>query len=94
MLGEGRRGRSLELVHALFVEQLIPSGHILRRLDSVLDTGWVRKEVRRVDTEKTGRPSWDPEAIVRMMLLGYLLYGYSDGSSFCTFQLNATFIET
>ena len=48
MLGESRRGRSSERMHAFFVERLIPSGHILRRLDSVLDTGWVREEVRSV----------------------------------------------
>jgi len=77
MLGESRRGRSSELVHAFFVEQLIPTGHILRRLDSVLDTKWVREEVRRFYSEKTGRPSWDPEVILRMMLLGFL-YGYSE----------------
>jgi transposase len=77
MLGESRRGRSSELMHAFFVEELIPSGHILRRLDSVLDTRWVREEVRSLYTEKTGRPSWDPEVILRIMLLGFL-YGYSE----------------
>jgi transposase len=77
MLGESRRGRSSDLVHAFFVDTLIPAGHILRRLDRVLDTQWVREAVKALYTEKTGRPSWDPEVILRMMLLGFL-YGYSE----------------
>lgn len=77
MLGKSRRGRPSDMVHAFFVEQLIPPGHILRRLDAILDTRWVRDEVRSTYAAKTGRPSWDPEVIVRMMLLGFL-YGFSD----------------
>ena len=76
MLGDSRRGRSTEMAHAFFVEDLIPRDHILRRIDAVLDTAWVREEVAGC-YGTTGRPSWDPEVIVRMMLLGYL-FGFSE----------------
>jgi transposase len=77
MLGDPRRERSGEMMHAFFVEELIPSDHILRRIDAVLDTSWVRAEVASCYSERMGRRSWDPEVILRMMLLGFL-YGYSE----------------
>ncbi|MGD1147580.1 MAG: transposase [Thermoanaerobaculaceae bacterium] len=64
------------MAHAFFVEDLIPKDHILRRIDAVVDTSWVRAEVAGC-YGATGRPSWDPEVIVRMMLLGYL-FGFSE----------------
>ena len=77
MLGDSRRGRTDEMLHAFFVDQLIPPNHILRLLDKVLDTQWVRAEVASSYSATKGRRSWDPEVVVRMMLLGYL-YGYSE----------------
>ena len=76
MLGDSRRGRSGAMAHAFVVEDLISKDHILRRIDAVLDTSWVREEVAGC-YGTTGRPSWDPEVIVRMMLLGYL-FGFSE----------------
>jgi IS5 family transposase len=77
MLGDSHREQSEEMFHAFFVEQLIPANHILRALDKALDTRWVRDEVASCYSATRGRRSWDPEVIVRMMLLGYL-YGYSE----------------
>lgn len=77
MLGDSHRERPEEMVHAFLVDQLIPQNHILRSLDKALDTWWVRGEVASCYSANKGRRSWDPEVIVRMMLLGYL-YGYSE----------------
>jgi hypothetical protein len=63
MLGDSRRGRSGAMAHAFCVEDPIPKDHILRRIDAVLDTSWVREEVAAC-YGTTGRPSWDPEVIV------------------------------
>ena len=71
MLGDERRLSSGETFHYFDVEELIPAGHILRRIDAVLDLEWVRAEVAPLYS-KRGRPSIDPEVVVRMMLLGYL----------------------
>jgi transposase len=76
MLGDEKRRETPELFHTFNVEQLIPPNHILRRIDAVLDTSWIRKEVEDCYS-KVGRPSWDPEVIVRMILLSYL-YGLSE----------------
>jgi len=76
MLGDEKRQISGEAFHYFNVEELIPANHILRRIDAVLDLSWVRDELRDCYAER-GRKSWDPEVIVRMILLGYL-YGFSE----------------
>ena len=71
MLSDKRRltrGRAFDYFD---VEELIPAGYILRRIDAVLDLEWVRAEVAPLYS-KGGRPSIDPEVVVRMILLGYL----------------------
>ena len=76
MLGDEKRQISGEAFHYFNVEELIPANHILRRIDAVLDLSWVRDELRDCYADR-GRKSWDPEVIVRMILLGYL-YGFSE----------------
>jgi len=50
---------------------LVPDDHILKRVDGVLELGWLRDEVRDSYCEANGRPSIDPEAAVRLMLAGF-----------------------
>ena len=71
MLGDEKKLDSGDMFHVFNVDELIPPNHLLRRIDSVLDTSWVRKEVAECYSDR-GRPSWDPEVIIRMILLGYL----------------------
>ena len=71
MLGDEKELDSGDMFHVFNVDELIPPNHLLRRLDAVLDTSWVRKEVADCYSDR-GRPSWDPEVIIRMILLGYL----------------------
>jgi len=71
MLGDEKKLDSGDMFHVFNVDELIPANHLLRRLDAVLDTSWVRKEVAECYSDR-GRPSWDPEVIIRMILLGYL----------------------
>jgi transposase len=49
---------------------LIPDGHVLKRVDKVLDLSWLREEVRGCYCIDNGRPGIDPEAAVRLMLAG------------------------
>lgn len=71
MLGDEKKLDSGDMFHVFNVDELIPPNHLLRRLDTVLDTSWVRTEVAECYSDR-GRPSWDPEVIIRMILLGYL----------------------
>ena len=48
----------------------VPSDHVLRRIDAVFDLGWLRAELSPFYSSM-GRPSVDPELMIRMLLVGY-----------------------
>lgn len=51
------------------LESLIPEDHHLRRLDRVLDLSFVQEAVRERYCQDNGRPSVDPEVVIRLFLL-------------------------
>jgi len=53
------------------IEDFIPSDHILKRVDRVLDLSWLRAEVADFYCEDNGRPGIDPETAARLMLAGF-----------------------
>ena len=68
----GRQDRWQEdLFVAGSLRELVPEDHVLRRVDAVLDLGWLEAEVRECYCEDNGRPSIAPEAAVRLMLAGF-----------------------
>ena len=69
MLGRQERWQE-DLFVAGPLRDLISADHILKRVDAVLDLGWLRAEVRDLYDAQTGRPGIDPEAAVRLMLAG------------------------
>ena len=58
-------------------ETLVPEKHILRRIRKSIDFSFLTEEVKDLYSPDWGRPSFDPEVIGRMFLLGYL-YDLSD----------------
>ncbi len=52
------------------LEDHVPADHLLRRIDGVLDLGDVRRQLIPFYSH-TGRPSVDPELMIRMLLVGY-----------------------
>jgi len=68
MMGEmdkaGRRGPGCRAINAM-----LPSDHLLRRVDRLLDTGELRAALASHYSAR-GRPSIDPELLIRMMLIG------------------------
>lgn len=51
------------------VEQFVPADHLLRQLNRVLDLGFVHDAVRGSYCQDNGRPSIDPEVLLRLFLL-------------------------
>ena len=69
----GQQPRTDSLFYYFRLEDQIPEDHLLRRLDRFIDFGFVRERLR--DTySAVGRPSIDPEVLLRLLLVGYL-YG-------------------
>ena len=70
------------------MESLVPSDHVLRKIDAVLDLRFVPDAVAECYSAKRGRPSIDPELALRMMLLG-VLYDLSDRELCTEMQMHA-----
>ena len=63
--------QELELVS---IEALVPSTHLLRKVDGAVDFGFIRDWVKHLYSEDNGRPALDPVVLFKLLLLGYL-YG-------------------
>ncbi len=64
-----RKKISYEMTLLPPLEDLIPEDHRLRKLDKVLDLGFVHDAVRDRYCPDNGRPSIDPEVVLRLFLL-------------------------
>ena len=67
----GFQGNSQErLFYAFNLEDHVPQTHLLRGIDRYLDLGNLRKHLSEFYSH-TGRPSVDPELMIRMLIIGY-----------------------
>ena len=63
-------GQQDRLFYEFCLEDRVPPDHLLRKIDGVLDLSWLRQELTPFYSH-TGRPSVDPEMMIRMLLVGY-----------------------
>ncbi len=70
MMGR-QRGDQDSLFYVVSRDGLVPGDHLVRRIDAVLDLGWLRGELAPYYSH-TGRPSIDPELMIRMLIVGYV----------------------
>ena len=71
MMGE-RTVMQEALFYAFSLEDHVPRDHLLRSIDRFVDLDGIREHLRPYYSE-TGRPSIDPELMIRMLLVGYCL---------------------
>ncbi len=69
MMGRLEAGQE-RLFYHFRLEDQVPANHLLRKLEAPLDLDMVRKQLEPFYSE-IGRPSVDPELMIRMLLLGY-----------------------
>jgi transposase len=69
----GSHSRSESLFHYFRVEDQVPENHLLRVIDRYINLDFIRAKLKDSYSD-TGRPSIDPELLLRMLLIGYL-YG-------------------
>jgi len=69
----GQHERSESLFYYFRLEDQIPEDHLLRLIDRYVDLSFVRERLKPFYSS-TGRPSIDPEVLLRLLLIGYL-YG-------------------
>jgi transposase len=59
-----------ELFYAFNLDDIVPQDHLLRDIDRLLDFTELREHLASYYSH-TGRPSVDPELMIRMLLIGY-----------------------
>ena len=69
----GQHDRSEALFYYFRLEDQVPENHLLRLIDKHVSFEFVRQQLKDSYSE-TGRPSIDPELLLRILLIGYL-YG-------------------
>jgi transposase len=69
----GQHSRSEALFYYFRLEDQVPEHHLLRLIDKHISFEFVRQQLKDSYSE-TGRPSIDPELLLRILLIGYL-YG-------------------
>jgi transposase len=71
----GHHDRSEALFYYFRLEDQVPETHLLRLIEKHISFAFVRQQLKDRYSE-TGRPSIDPELLLRILLIGYL-YGIS-----------------
>ena len=67
----GQHDRSEALFYYFRLEDQVPEHHLLRLIDKHISFEFVRQQLKDSYSE-TGRPSIDPELLLRMLVIGYL----------------------
>lgn len=80
MMGE-HSGSQSRFFYRFNLEDRVPADHLLRKIDAVLDLSKLRSELAP-HYSHTGRPSIDPELMIRMLLIGYC-YGIRSERRLC-----------
>jgi transposase len=66
----GRMADEGQLFYDFRLEDYVPGNHLVRKLDTVLDLASLREKLAPFYSH-TGRPSIDPELMIRMLIVGY-----------------------
>ncbi len=74
-------GQQNALFYEFCLEKHIPPDHLLRQIDQFLNFDVIRKHLQDFYSH-TGRPSIDPELMIRMLLIGYC-YGIRSERRLC-----------
>ncbi len=77
----GKNEETEDMFHYFRMHELVPDNHILKLIDRHVDLSFVRDRVRHLYSDR-GRPSVDPEMMVKMLLIGYL-FGITSERRLC-----------
>ena len=82
MMGR-QTGDQSQLFYLFNLERRIPAGHLLRRMDPVVTRILIELREKLVTFySEIGRPSIDPELMIRMLIIGYC-YGTRSERRLC-----------
>ena len=90
MMGRREHGQG-QFFYAFNLDDVVPPDHLVRKIAAVLDLGWVHKELEPYYSH-TGRPSIDPELVLRMLIVGYVFAIRSERGLCAEVQVNLAVI--
>src|SRR5262249_38844602 len=70
MMGRLNHGQG-QLVYSFNLEEVVPEDQLVRKIAGVLHRSWVPGELAP-HYPNNGRPSIDPELMIRMLIIGYV----------------------
>jgi transposase len=60
-----------QLFYSFNLEAAVPDDHLVRKIAAVLELSWLHAELA-AHYSSNGRPSIDPELMIRMLIIGYV----------------------
>tara|TARA_R110000737_G_scaffold183923_1_gene207388 strand:+ start:211 stop:612 length:402 start_codon:yes stop_codon:yes gene_type:complete len=89
MMGRLEKGQD-QLFYDVCLEKLVPPDHMARKLDAIVDLSWVARDLAPFYSH-TGRPSIDPELMLRMLIVGYVFAIRSERQLCAEVQVNLAY---
>src|SRR5215216_6335833 len=78
------------LFYSFCLEEAVPDDHLVRKVAAVLDLSWVHAELAPHYPDN-GRPSIDPELMIRMLIIGYVFAVRSERALCRDVQVNLAY---
>lgn len=88
LIDKDTRQISMEFVS---IEELVPKDHLLRKIEKVIDFGFIREKVRSLYCADNGRPAIDPVVLFKMLFIGYLFGVRSERQLVRDIQVNVAY---
>lgn len=73
------------------IEELVPTDHLLRKIQRVIDFAFIRDKVKDLYCADNGRPAVDPVVLFKMLFLGYLFGVRSERQLVREIQVNVAY---
>ena len=89
MLGRQKGGQG-QFFYSFDLDKVVPSDHLVRQIDGLLDLSWVHNELAPFYSH-TGRPSIDPVLMIRMLIVGYVFALRSERRLCAEVQVNLAY---
>ena len=84
------KSEQVQLFYQFNLEDAVPDDHLVRRIAAALDLSWLRSELA-AHYSSMGRPSIDPELMIRMLVVGYVFAIRSERSICREVQVNLAY---
>lgn len=89
MMGRLERDQN-QFFYNFCLDEVVPADHLVRKIDAVLDLSWLHGELDPYYSH-TGRPSIDPELMMRMLIIGYVFAIRSERQLCSEVQVNLAY---